>query len=438
MFNLSNSKYFIVSLTSRAFSIAASFAMTLFLTRTLEIDEVGKFFTLLAVLLGISTVGRFGTETLVLKWSATGTSNLIWVYRLLGISIIGSFVVGIAASPIIEHLLQDSVPIDQVGKLTIGLTLSVVSSGISIFSSAIMRGRGSYASGTFAELGSTYTFFVLTSLVYSTFRATTLVNAFYTYIIACMFTAAWTLQRAIAITSRIEFEHQVPSARNVFSSLASMMTSSLTVYLNVWLPVVLLGFLANSSDVALFVVASRVAGFITLIPSIQVTYLATRFASLYKIDDKLGISEVARQASKVAILAALPILSAIFFAPIHVFKLFGENYPGATLSAQILAASATLVVALGPTTIVILNAGSERVTAVAGSVSLLIAGIAIYYGAMTNGLEGVSVAVFCVNFGTAVVLFSWLFRNLKISTSILIHSPLNSLPNPSIRFGDNK
>jgi O-antigen/teichoic acid export membrane protein len=436
--NTKSGNYFLTSLLSRAFSIAASFAMTLLLTRSLEISEVGKFFTVLAVLLGASTVGRFGTETLVLKWSATGTSNFIWMCKLLGISFLGSVIVGILISPILKSLLQNSVPDYQLVKLSAALALSVVLTGLSVFSSAIMRGRGHYAGGTFAELGSTYTFFVTASLIYSTFSQLTLVSSLFIYTISCAFTTIWTLTRSYVISSNIKFAHRAPSSRKIASSLASMMASSLSVYLNAWLPVIVLSIFAESSDVALFVVASRVAGFITLIPSIQVTYLATTFASLYKFSDKSGISLVARNASKVGILASLPILAIIFIAPEFVFTLFGETYPEAIFSAQILAASATLVVALGPVVVVMLNAGLERVTAIAGTISLLIASVAMFGGSFVSGLEGVSVAVLCVNFGTGAILFIWLYKNLGISTSWVIRPPRNHFSDPEESAGETK
>ncbi len=127
-----------------------------------------------------------------------------------------------------------------------------------------------------------------------------------------------------------------------------MMGTALLFYIVTWAPVFVLSFAGRYAEVALVTAAARLAGFITLVPNIQVSYLAPRFAALYRANDTRALSRAARGASRLALLiVAVPALALVVFPGAVLRLVYGPDLADAALALALLSGAALVSVAAG-------------------------------------------------------------------------------------------
>lgn len=128
------------------------------------------------------------------------------------------------------------------------------------------------------------------------------------------------------------------------------MATSLSFYLLAWSPVLVLGAFGTAEQTAYYSVAARVAAFVSVVPSIQSSYLSPGFAKLFGARRIAALGNMAANASAwasgVGALVVLPVL----LAPELVLKLFGDGYVGAKPALTILSLTALIQVLIGPVT----------------------------------------------------------------------------------------
>ncbi|GAB3800084.1 hypothetical protein GCM10028798_14060 [Humibacter antri] len=386
------------AISARVGSLLASFLLTITVARLLDPTGSGVFFLILTSLAVLATFGRLGTDNLALKLTSGGGAAVRReVLRLFGICIAG----GLAAfviSLLVVAVFRLSFP-----SLPFSIALIAASASIpqalAVLSGAILRGLGRLGAGTMAELGSIPILTLVIVLTTAAAGTATLTAAVAALTAASWMTAAWSVPAALGALRRTADRQGTVERtagalprflrRNALS-LFSMMGTSLLFYVLTWAPQYVLSATSGTSSVALYTVAARLAAFISLWPSIQVSYLAPAFARLYHHAEIESLSDLcnraARQASAVSL---LPVLVLTIGADPVLTILYGARYASAALPLILLAAAGFLVIPFGQVNQLMLLCGLEgRALSLNGVVLLAWAtlGVLIGYGL---GLTGV-------------------------------------------------
>jgi len=346
------------AILARGISILASFLLTIAVARLLGASASGTFFIVFTSLAVFATLARFGTDNLALKLAGAATSNpvndsvrLLEICASLGVlSVI--LAVGVYAST--RQLLPG------IGFVTGVVAVSaIVPQGLSVLAGSILRGHGQLALGTVAELGSIPTITVAILLGGALLLRPTISIGVLALAVGSWLSAVWAVPAAIRASRNAgrkqPFSQPSVPVLSFFRShmrrLAPMMGTSLLFYVLTWAPVFVLAVTRGPRDVAFFTVAARLAAFITLVPAIQVSYLAPAFARLYHHEQLEALSELCNRSVWQAILAAaVPALALTAAAQTVVRLLYGAGFTAAAVPLVFLAFGALMGIVLGQVT----------------------------------------------------------------------------------------
>ncbi|AWB85674.1 hypothetical protein C3E77_02900 [Mycetocola zhujimingii] len=336
------------------------------IVRVLSVEDAGSFFLVFTSLAILATFCRFGADNLVLKICGRGGVDMARDV---------SFAVGVALFATVAGVTVVIVVLSVVGYRLSGvgpewnplLVASVIPQAFSVIAGAILRARRSLALGVLAELGSVPLFATLFVLGSSHFGTATLSSALLALSLSSWLTLAWSAPAAVrALKSE---RGSAPNSTDfvVFvksngGQLAAMMGTSLLFYVLTWAPVYVLSATSTLASVSYFTAAMRLANFVSLVPSLQVSYLAPEFARLFHRGALSGLNELTKGATRQAALVLLvPVAAMIFGAQAIVGTLYGADYLVAADVLIILAAAAYVVALGGHVSPLMLLCGLERV-----------------------------------------------------------------------------
>ena len=379
---------------ARAASIFASFVLTIVVARTLGLEASGLFFLVLSAVAGVATFGRFGTDNLALKLVGGGGSQARHdVWRLVKIAAAAS-VVGTCGAFGVAIAVRGELP--GIGPAVLAAAASaVIPQALSVLAGSVLRARGRIALGTTAELGSTPALAAIAIVAAGAVGDVTLDGAITSLTIASWITGAWSL---LAMHGSLRARHDdarlppatVPSGI-ALGSLSAMMGTSLIFYVLTWVPVFLLSAAGAFEAVSLYTASARLVGFITLIPAIQVSYLAPRFAQLYQARELPILNRLAGRSALVALgLSAVP-STLLVVAPGFVLEVtYGVDFRAAAPAVVLLSLGALTAAAAGQVNQLMLLCDSERFALAINGALLVIWLAGGWLLASNHGLVGVA------------------------------------------------
>jgi len=320
---------------ARGISILASFLLTFVVARLLDVEEAGTFFLIFTSLAIAATFGRFGTDNLALKLVGGASANVRRDVGRLAIVSAAASALSVAVGIVVVVGFGLKLPGVENASIAIVAT-AVIPQALAVLAGALLRARGRLVVGTFAELGSLPTIATLGLLAYAAVGNVTLVGALYCLAAASWLTALWAVTAAVLSIRKVS-----PSAtrddqslssfvRKYIGQLAPMMGTSLIFYAVTWVPIFALTAVGNLEAVSFYTVAARLAGFVGLIPAIQVSYLAPTFARLYQERDVAALNRLAARSAVTALaVAALPAAALIVAPGLILHVLYGDPYESA-------------------------------------------------------------------------------------------------------------
>jgi len=397
---------------ARGISILASFLLTFVVARLLDVEEAGTFFLIFTSLAIAATFGRFGTDNLALKIVGGASADVRRdVRRLVLVSVSASLFAVLVAVAVLLIVDLDLAGVDTATAIV--AATAVVPQALSVLAGALLRARGRLVVGTFAELGSLPTFATLAVLAVAALGELTLQAALYSLVAASWLTAVWAVAAATASMrgiSHVGAPDSQPLAgflRKYLRQLAPMMGTSLIFYVVTWVPIFVLTAVGNLEAVSFYTVAARLAGFVGLIPAIQVSYLAPTFARLYQSGDLVGLNRLAGRSAVTALaIAALPAAALIVAAGPILHLLYGTPYEEAGAALAWLTVGVVLTVIAGQVNQLMLLCDLEQFALWLNVALLAFWALAGLFAAVTWGLlgvVGVSVVVTVVYQLSAVV-----------------------------------
>lgn len=409
----------LLAIASRGAAVLAAFVLTAAVARLLPQEDAGRYFLITSTVTLLATVGRFGTDIALLKVAAARrAAGGPGFRRLLRIGIIcsaGTAVIGVGVLAVLFRT-DAHTPL----RLLAIASTAVFSQAVSVMVGAVLRAIGHVATGAFAELGSIPFLTICGVLVMAVRGPVSLEIVVLVYTVASWLTLGWAALWTVAITSR----GRVPTPANVdvesepirLTSLASMTGTTVAYFATTWAPLIVLNASAGTGDVALFTAATRLAGFISVFPAIQQSYLGPHFAALLADDKRDALSQAAGRASATALaISALPVL-AILVAPGPILNLtMGASYSAAAAVLVVLAMGPLVATGMGQTSLLLLLSGREHVAAVANIVVIAIWFTLGWVAAYLGGALGVAILSSTLTVGYAVIGTRDLVRKVGVS-----------------------
>lgn len=380
------------ALFARALSIASAAALSVVAARVLGPTSAGYFFVVLAFVTGAATLGRWGTDNLALKWVATAGDSEVSPARLLLWMCAGiSTVVSIPLFWVVRWVLHPHLVEGSLNLTAVIAAASVIPAALSVTAGAVLRAGGRIASGTIAELGSPFALAAVLLVAFGFSDRRDLVAAVAALTLGFALTAAWSLPLAVRQVGRDDRATYGMIVRRHGRQLSSMMGTSLLFYLLTWAPVLILGAVSDPAEVAYFNVAARIAAFVTLVPSIQTSYLTPRFAKLFSLGDVDRLNSLVQIETRRAMVAGLLLALPVIAFPRQALLLFGADFGPGQDALRVLTVAALIVVALGPVNGLLLTCGFEHFASVLNGAALTIAVVAMMAVAPSGGSFAVSV-----------------------------------------------
>lgn len=342
------------AVATRAASILASFLLTIIVARLLGAESAGSYFLVFTSITILATFGRFGTDNLALKICGGDTSN---IRTDLGHSALLAGIAstaGVAAVYGAVRLTDYSLP-----GVSAGWTLTVIAAAIpqafTVLAGAVLRARDFMAVGITAELGSIPVLSMAFILAGNALGIADLTMALLSLVAASWLTAMWSVPAAIA-SLRGEPKGQRTNwfagfgdyLRSRIRQLTSMMGTSLLFYILTWSPLYALSIMSTLANVAYFTVAARVANVVSLVPTLQVAYLAPAFARLFHQGKLKELNALCgRAVRQAAAFLIVPVLVLTIGAVPIVTLLYGTQFRPAAWPLAILTLGGLLVVLIG-------------------------------------------------------------------------------------------
>lgn len=413
------------AIVARGVSILASFSLTIVVARVLDLERAGVFFLVLSAVAVAATFGRFGTDTLAMKVvdgaTARARRDVLHILRIAAIASVVAAAIGLVLALLAKGALPGASP-----TALIVAASAVIPQALAVIAGAILRARGRLAAGTFAELGSMPVLTAAGTGVGVFTGSSSLDWALGSLAVASWLTAAWSVVAARA-SLRGEPAPADSVAGEAFGAfvgrnrrgLTAMMGTALIFYVIVWVPVFVLSAAGDFEAVSQYSAAARLVGFVTLIPAVQVSYLAPLFARLYREGDRGGLSVSAGTSALLALAISLvPGLVLILAGGFALELAYGPDYAGAHAALAVLAGAALVATAAGQVNQLMLLCDLEwaafalnaALLCILAAVGWLVArefgllGVAILSGATTVAYSVASVVLLRVRAGISSVV----------------------------------
>ncbi len=411
------------AIAARGLAMVGSFLQVVVISRALTLDDAGLVFLLFTLMNLAATVGRFGTDNLVLRRIASNQSGHAVEARWLkaicwaASSMSGTILFFLLISGVLPLPTPGLTVLDAacVGIMTVFYSLSV-------FAGAVLRGSGVLVAGIWAELGIapwlTSTFVGLQMLTGEATVSTVLGSL----LAAGVITALWALRAArpvVATSSNMDWQRGFTFMREHTGSLASLMGTSLLFFALVWVPQLGLGVVGTGAQVAQYTAAARIASLITIFPGIQTSYLGPRFAALAYSNRRQELGVQCGRATAGAMLAAVPLLMVISAAPEQLLDLFGARYGNAAVPTLILCIGAYVGLAFGPVNTLMLAAGLEGTSLILNGLLLAVVAVLTVLGAPTIGVVGVSIVSAAGGLTYSGLASALITRKLRVNPTLM-------------------
>lgn len=335
--------------------------MNVVIAQVLNIGDAGTVVVVLTLITTFATVGRFGTDNLALRITASDPARMRTIVRsLVVVAVVASAVASVAFVAVASQIVDQS---SSTGWI-LGLGAACVApAALSVLAAAVLRGAGRFGAGTMAELGSVPALVSIGLVLAKASDGATVLVAVAATCLAFWVTAAWSCLAAWRVLPPAAGPARAVRATVVAEGrgLAHFLVTALATFFLVWVPVLALGFVGTTVDVALYNSGARLAAFVGLVSAIQVTYLATAFAGLGARGDAAAINRVAQRATRQATAVAGVVSIGFIVAPGMFLNLFGEAYAEAGPILLALTVGSLVQVAAGPSIAILLTTGGERV-----------------------------------------------------------------------------
>lgn len=347
-----------IALFFRALGIVSQYLFIFLLARFYGAETVGIFSLTFIILQFSGILGRLGTDSAILKFSAEYKSKHKWskLRRVLNDAYLITTVTSCLISFFVYHLAEH-ISIHIFNKAHIASYIRIISLGIMPFSLLFvnfefLRGLKKIALYVGLQSGIPYsmaTLFLILGIFYDMDESI----IFFGIILAFGITFLISLFFANRSFPLNESEQDRPMRNQLLSYALPLMIASSVSYLSGWFDTIVLGNYWTESDVGIYSICLKI-GIVISIPLVAVNSIsAPKFAEHWGNNDIEKLQKVAQDSTNLIFFSSLPILLIIFLFPTTILNLFGTEF--------IKGKTALLIIAI-----------AQFINAMSGSVGLLL------------------------------------------------------------------
>lgn len=413
-----------IGFSLKAVGFGGTLLLSVVATRGLGADASGLFFLALTIVTILSTVARVGLDKPLVRQvagaRAVGDADSVRRIVTTCVLIVGTLSVAIAAT---IHLASDWLSVlffnkPELRPYLVQMSWAIPALAISGYVGLAFQGISRIALhllffSVLTPIVVVLTYFlaqwsgIKTGLAESFAIGATMTAVL--GLISWQLTARWPAR----MMSKIDLSRLLASSR-------ATLTITFLQLMMTWVPTILLGAMAASSDVAAYHVSLRLALLIGFVLVAVNGISAPKFASLHATGQLHALEETVIRTTRIAALAAVPIALILLFWPESVLKLFGSEFETSGNLLRVLAIGYLVNTSTGSVANLLLMTGHERSyrnICLAGAVTnTAVAGLAIWrYGAIGAAWATTSTLI-VISLGAAVIArrklgFSGLIRS---------------------------
>jgi len=407
------------SFAMKVLGACLSYGMSVVLSNILGADGSGVFFFGLTLIIVLSTVGRAGMDNTLIKYialSATSRnySKILGVYKKSVLSsLVFSLILAVALyvlSPWISRVVFDDPELLKTLQI---MAMSIVPLSLLTLHAAALQGFKKVVKSI-----SILNIFVPGFTIF--FTLFFLINDVYLVSIGYLISTFIALFFGVLFWKNTikDFQHITPKfdTKQLLETSIPLFNISILQILIVWLPLLLLGFFGSNEDVGFYNAAARTA-MLTSFVLMAVNSIATpKFSEVYHNGDIKELGRLARQATKIATLCALPLfLFSLFFSE-WIMSFFGEEFKEASLAFMILAIGQFINAATGSVGYLLMMTGHEKRMRNNLFISLLISALLNLMLIPEIGLVGAAISTTIAQSLHNLIAMSIVKKELNIST----------------------
>lgn len=423
-----------ISFLFRLIGLVIGYIFTLFVSRNYGADVLGILSLSLMVITIASVVGKFGIDTVLVRFIAQYASQGKWsaakdlYIKSLMIVLPVSLLLSVGTYFMSSYLAEDIFDKPHLSLYFQAASVAIVPVVWLTLNREVLRGM---------KLMGLYAFFnniavPLMSLMlligFFYFLPMQLGMPLYTYILSNIFISIVVIILVYFIfkqkvSSHVGVEEKAISNRQLVSIAFPMfLTGSMGLIMGS-ADIVMLGMYTTEADVGIYAVALKMA-MITSIVLVAVNSIAgPKFAELWGKNDLQGLEKVARQSTKLIFYASLPALVLILIFPASILGIFGDEFIVGTIALVVLTFGQFINAISGPVGQFMNMTGHQKVLQYAAIMAAAINIILNYLLIPKYGITGAAIA-------TAIAGAFWnivCVLYLKLKHNILIlYIPFNN------------
>lgn len=341
-----------------------AFGLNVVLARLLGAEGSGIFFLALTILVIVATLSRVGMGTALVKFIAASVvaeqpGKILGVYqKAMFYALIAATFMSVSLYLLAPWMSQIIFSKPELAKPLSILAIAIVPMTLLTLHANALQGLKRIAASIMVV---SISIPMLSGLAVIIFVPDYGIDAAaWGYLLACIFTLLLGFRYWKHATRPWQTKVAQFDTRELFASSMPLLGAG-TVYLIItWAPMLLLGVWESAENIGIYSAAYRVAMLTSFVLIAVNTIAAPKFSELYQKGDIDTLGTVARNATKMVVLSASPVLLLFLIFPESILAIFGEEFKEGAVVLSIFAIGQFINVATGSVAFILNMCGYER------------------------------------------------------------------------------
>ena len=286
---------------------------------------------------------------------------------------------------------------------------------------SVLRGSGKIAVSLLPELIARPIFLIAAvAIVWFAFKKATAIEVLWIYLLTAIL--MYLVYDRVVHSHLTAGEKIKPTGNEIKSWISSLLPFALldaTYIINSRADVVMIGMLKDPQSAGIYNVATNGADIISFMLAAVNMTIAPSIAIYFNQGNMKAIQRIMSKSARIALLGSLPVAVIIFFWGGWLLHFFGKEFVLGEQALVILSVSQIVNVAAGSVGLLLKMSGHERIALIAfgiasaGNIVLNLILIPIW------GINGAAIATFTSTVVWNLILFSFVFKKMKINPSAI-------------------
>lgn len=403
----------------RSLGVFSAFILNIIIARYLGLNEAGIYFLSMTIIMSLAMFVRMGVDNTLIKVIGIASEENDYE-KIINYMLSALLIIIITGLPISFSMYVFSGFLDTyvfksseiLGQLKF-VSFSLIPVAVIWLLSGCIKGVRRPASAGFVESVGVplFTLIILlfTVLLYD-LNALFALQVYLVAVFITIFVGVYVCVRVIPVGKyRIKLK-----IRELLSMSLPIMVITVSSFLIMWLPSLLLGVFSEPSSVALYNVSFRVAALLSFVLVVMNSVLSPRFAVLYKEDNIKSIEILAVKSTLLMGVMISPLVIMVFFYSDFVLMLFGNDFIQASTMLKIISIGQVFNVLTGSVGFILMMTGHEKIMRNIVLFTLFVSIILNIFMINTYGSLGAAITI-CVCMFIQNGLMSWaVYKSLGI------------------------